>query len=174
MPIFAILFLAAYFGFMCATGYLIFSPFKDIIALRASGGLRFAITDLFAAFLPFPIGYASLNGFYPDIDWTSRFSAIFCVLTTVIAGIAWFYGMRLLWRMQVDSSFKRITLLGVVMPAGFVLPIVAPPILISVQSIEQLAFCSAVVGGIAIVLRLLAVWVRPNETTSTKQGLDAG
>jgi hypothetical protein len=163
MAIFAVIFLGAYFASICAVGYVVFSPFKHAIARPPTHDMRFTIVDLLATFLPFTLGHAALNGFYPDIDWNTGTSTFFFVTALVITGLSWFYGMRLLSRMRIDQSIKRIVLLGIVMPAGFVVPTVALPILFDVQSVYQLVYRMAIVACVVFGMRLLSLWIRAGD-----------
>ena len=125
MALTAVFFVGLYFASICAVGYAIFSPFRGVISTPPNGDLRFTMVDLFAMFLPFTIGYAVLSGFYPDFDWNTRLATVFCAAALVITGVAWFYGMRLLWRIREATQIKRFMLLGIVMPVGFVVPVIA-------------------------------------------------
>ena len=126
--------------------------------------MRFPVVDLLATFLPFALGYASLNALYPDIQWNSSNSTFFCVAAAVITGLAWFYGMRLLWRMRVVSAIKRFLLLGIVMPVGFVVPVVALPSMFNVQSGALLGYRFSILTCIVILMRMLSIWIRTEET----------
>ena len=173
MALFAIFFLAFYFASVCGLGYIVFSPFKVVAAAAPSKDMRFGLVDLLAIFPPFAMGYSALNRFFPDIDWSTNRLIFFCVVAFVITGVSWFYGMRLLWRMRIDSSIKRIVLLGIVMPAGFVVPAVALPVLIDVQSAGQFGYRFAVLVCIIFAMRILASWVRAGGDLIGKQVPDA-
>ena len=173
MALIAVLFLAVYFASICAVGYVVFSPFKAALSAKPSEDMRFTVMDILAAFMPFAIGYASLNGFYPDIDWNTDTSTLFCVVALVITGVSWFYGMRLLKRLRTDDTIRRIVLLGIVMPAGFVVPVVTLPILINVQWGAQSGYRFAVLVCIIYALRILTLWIRAGSTAIATQIPDA-
>ena len=173
MALISVIFLGVYFASICAVGYAVFSPFRGIISRPPTGDTRFTVVDLLAVFLPFAIGYAALNGIYPDIDWNTRVSTFFGVTALVITSVAWFYGMRLLWRMRVDNSIKRFLLLGILMPAGFVVPVVALPVTIYVESGAQFGYRFSILACIVIVMRMLSIWIRSGEDASTAQTQNA-
>ena len=169
-----VFFLGVYFALTCAVGYIVFSPFKGVVSMTPRKNMRFTMVDLLAIFLPFTIGYTMLKGLHPGIGWDPRQLTAFCIAALVISGVSWFYGMRLLWRMRIDDSKKRLMLLGVVMPAGFVVPAVAMPILLQSPSWVQFGCRFAAIACTVFVLRILALWIRAEDSAITGQVPDGG
>ena len=147
--------LGIYFATVVAVGYAIFSPFKDIAKRQRTAGSRFQLTDLLAIFLPLQAGLALVQ----YLDTRSPTKTIISVIVMLIASIAWFYGMRLLWRMDVRNWFKRIVFLGVVMPLGFVLSGSAVLIIFATNSLEEMVFRSLIVVTLVVGIRVLGIWV---------------
>ncbi len=174
MVIMVLLFFAAYILCSAIVAYLIFSPFKFIARTRPNDGARFQITDLLAIFIPFQVGFSSLDLIFPGINWNASVAMYVCSILMLITGIAWIYGMRLLWRMEVRNWIKRVALLGIVMPAGLVISSTSMPILMSVQSLEQTVIRLFVLSGTIVFLRFVAVWVRPDTTASSTAVESAG
>lgn len=65
-------------------------------------------------------------------------------------------------------------LLGVVMPAGFVVPAVAMPILLQSPSWVQFGCRCAAIACTVFVLRILALWIRAEDSAITGQVPDGG
>ena len=155
MVLIFLLFIGAYVASVVAVGYLIFSPFKTIAKSKPTTGSRIQLTDLLAIFLPLQMGLA----FVKYLDLRSSDNTVFSVIVMLIAAIAWFYGLRLLWRTSVRNWLKRIVLLGVVMPLGFVLSVGAMVIIFMTNSIEEIVFRTLLVVALVGGSRALGIWV---------------
>ena len=163
MALLAILVIAAYFASIAGVGYLIFSPFKKVIARKPLQGKRFQLTDLFAFFLSFQLGFGAINLIFPDIRWNTETALFATTVLLLITGLAWFYGLRIIWRANTTAVIKRIVLLGLIMPFGFVVSAAVLPLLMSFES--TFSFFVRVVSLVStiLLLRYLGVWVLANN-----------
>ena len=159
MALFAILIIVAYLGSTAGVGYLIFSPYKTVIARKPLHGKRFQLTDLFAFFLSFQLGFAAINLIFPDIRWNTETALFAMAVLLLISGLAWVYGLRIIWRANITAAFKRIVLLGLVMPFGFVISAAFLPLLISVESALWIFARLVCLVSLILLLRYLGVWV---------------
>lgn len=174
MAIIVLLFLLVYFGSVMAVGYAIFSPFKTIVSNAPQRGMRIHLIDILAFFISFQLGFAALNIFDPDINWDVPAVTAVTIFLFLICGLAWFYGMRLLWRMNVEKCWlKRIVLLGLVMPIGCVIPAIALPILVSIQTVYEAVRIPLVLFGV-VFIRCLGIWIRTDHLNQPLPPQDAG
>lgn len=164
--------LALYFGSLFGIGYLIFSPFQSVVSSAPSKGVRFHLADLLSVFLPFQMGFALINLIFPDINWNVFVStAVSCVLLLSTFTTS-FYGMRLLWRMDIREIPKRVALLGFVMPCGFVVTTLAIPILISSESVTSCILRSISLICLIAVVRRMVIWIVPNGKKEEAEIMD--
>ena len=166
MLIFGLLILCVYLASVVSIGYAIFSPFLPDIKRKPTAIFRFQLTDLFGVTILLQIVIAGFMFLFPDVKWDTEIAIVVSVSILLIVGAFAFYGMRLLWRMNIEFWFKRIVLLVVVVPFGSALAIVGLPLLLSVTSYQDAVIKLMIVGiGIGVV-RMLVKWVRSNQTVS--------
>ena len=163
MSLIVILIIAAYFVSMVGVGYFIFSPFKKAIARKPLRGNRFQLTDLFAFLLSFQLGFGAISLTFPDIKWNTKTALFTTTVLLLISGLAWMYGLRIIWRTNTTAVIKRIVFMGLIMPFGFFVPVAIFPLLMTVES--TLSFFVRLVSlvSITLVLRYLGVWVLANN-----------
>lgn len=151
--------IVAYLASMVVIGYVIFSPYRMVIRQHPTCNKRYQLTDLFAFFLSFQLGFGVISYAFPDIRWNME-TAIFSVtILIIVTGLSWFYGLRILWRANVTSPLKRIILLGLVMPFGFVVPTIALPVVTFPESPIQISIHLVIVLLTTALLRFSGFWV---------------
>ncbi len=160
-----VLFLLLYFLTAICVAYAIFSPILNIPTVHSKDRVRLQLVDMFAAPLPFAIFFAAFNWFLADIGWYPLL-AIVVVLAVALAFLAAFVcGMRVLSRMNVRSGLKRVAILGLVMPLGFVMSATSILVVLSADSVQHSFVRLTLVIGIVVCLRGLASWVRPKTSS---------
>ena len=130
--------LALYFATVFRVGYFIFSPFHSIFTSPPVKGGRWQLCDFLSAFLPFQIGFALINAIFTDISWHISVASALSGGLLIISTLSSLYGMRILWRSDIQETRKRVALLGFLMPFGFVVPLLAFPILMTSESVFSL------------------------------------
>lgn len=148
-----------YFAVTVLVGYLIFSPFQHVAAAKRVTSRRFLMSDLLAIFLTFQMGFAGINYLFDDIVWNVSSAVTVSSSLLVLAFVSWLYGLRLLWRMDVEHWVKRIALLGVVMPGGFVVSGIAFPVLATSTSAFSVMSRLAIIAALVFAIRALVFWV---------------
>ena len=151
-------------------GCIIFSPLIPIAGREPLEGARYQLTDLLAFYFPLQLGFAALNFLFPDIRWNFEIGlgAVLCLL--LLSGLSWFYGMRILWRSNTASPLKRIALLGIAMPFGFIVPTLALPILIGFGGSVIVFFVKLIVlASVVVLLRGLLIWTIGDSIPLPKQ-----
>ena len=159
MAILGILFIGVYVASIMGVGYIIFSPFKTTIASTPIHGKRFQLTDLFGFFLSFQLGFGAIRLFSPDLHWDRETVYIVTTALFFVAGLAWFYGLRVIWRTNITSAAKRIVLLGFVMPFGLAVPALSLWFLLIIDSTISFVVRLYCIAAATLLLRFLGIWV---------------
>ncbi|MEM7785265.1 MAG: hypothetical protein AAF623_18090 [Planctomycetota bacterium] len=157
MMLIGLIVLALYLPTCFLCGYIIFSPLQSLVR-KPPAQRKYMMSDMLAFFFPFQFGFIGLNFFFPDTQWDYRASAISIFIILIISVISWFYGIRILWRAEMIDWKRRIALLGVLMPTGFVISAIAFPAAVSSSDWIGIAIRSAIFAAIVFSLRRLAIW----------------
>ena len=142
-------------------GWAIFSPFAFIEDLQQWSFARIEITDLLALFLPFSLVLALVNFTVPKDTFTVPVIALVLGAVTVLALFGLVVGLFLLAKMNRTTPAKRMTMIGVVIPLGFVLTIAwsALPLYGFGHSILHAIPATLGIPVGTLILRGLSVWV---------------
>ena len=174
IALFAITMISLYLGSIFLVAKLIFGPFREIMRRPAFKGFHFQLTDILALFIPFQIGYGAVEILAPDIRWNVPTTIGFVLPLAAITGLAWFYGLRLIWRMGFVSWLQRIVLLGWVMPATFVMAAIWFPVICASMSILDLIL--RIAGSVILIggTRLAVFWILRADISKHQSTRDAG
>jgi len=150
-------------------GWAIFSPFADIEDLDCWTFAKIETSDLFGAFLPISFLLAIFT-WRIETNSISVFTWSFVAIASFLISLFGFVvGLYVLAKMKTTSPFKRMAMIGIVIPMGTLLTFawIAFPLFGFANSIVHAFSATLLLIPVTWAFRVLSCWVC---TTSSRAG----
>ena len=158
-----------YMAITVLIGWAIYSPFVGAGSSQEQSFAKIQLSDLFAVFLPTGVVLALATSAVPNEKMTFIGTMIVIAGTSFLALAGLLVGLFLLARMSKITVVKRMTMIGILIPAS--LPLILAwgllPIYAFAVSIHLMIPATLAIAISTYFLRLISVWIC-NNTIDTQ------
>jgi len=159
-----------YIAVSFAIGWAVFSPFLKFDDLSRLSLDRITTSDLLAIFLPLSVLLTVARWTLPEDAVSVWVLLLIGVLILGFAFLALVAGLFLLDKMGATNSFKRMAIIGVIVPMGSLLSIawIAFPFVALAYSVPYAIAATVSVVIVTLLLRGLSEWVCHCDSASAQ------